>query len=88
MLTLAQAASRLGVSPSTLRTQIHAGRLRGRLVGKTWTVTEREVDRYAVDSRGRVGRPRTNWLNVACPCGKGMIPGQLYEAGQRTCGNE
>lgn len=55
-LTLAQAASRLGVSPSTLRTQVHAGRLRARLVGKTWTVSEREVERYAAESKGRPGR--------------------------------
>jgi excisionase family DNA binding protein len=57
MLTLAQAASRLGVSPSTLRTQVHAGRLRARIVGKTWTVTEREVERYRAESLGKVGRP-------------------------------
>jgi excisionase family DNA binding protein len=57
MLTLAQAASRLGVSPSTLRNQIHNGRLRGKLVGKTWTVTEGEVARYQRESLGRIGRP-------------------------------
>jgi excisionase family DNA binding protein len=56
MLTLAQAASRLGVSPSTLRGQIGKGKLHGRLVGKTWTVSEREVERYRADSLGRVGR--------------------------------
>jgi len=57
MLTLAQAASQLGVSPSTLRGQISKGKLRGRLVGKTWTVTDREVERYRAQSLGRVGRP-------------------------------
>jgi excisionase family DNA binding protein len=56
MLTLAEAAARLGLSPSTLRQQIHNGRLRGRLVGKTWTVTEREVERYRAESVGRPGR--------------------------------
>ena len=56
MLTLAQAAVRLRLSPSTLRNQIHAGRLRGRLVGKTWTVSEREVQRYAAESAGKPGR--------------------------------
>lgn len=59
MLTLAQAASRLGVSPSTLRGQIGKGKLRGRLVGKTWTVTEREVERYRAESLGKVGRHAT-----------------------------
>jgi excisionase family DNA binding protein len=53
MLTLAQAASRLGVSPSTLRGQIAKGKLHGRLVGKTWTVTERECERYRFDSLGK-----------------------------------
>lgn len=56
MLTLAQAAIRLGVSPSTLRNQVKAGRLRARLVGKTWTISERECDRYAAESLGRPGR--------------------------------
>lgn len=56
MLTLAQAASRLGVSPNTLRNQIGNGRLRGRLVGKTWTVSEREVERYRAESVGKPGR--------------------------------
>lgn len=56
-MTLAQAAALLGLSPSTLRRQIANGRLRGRLVGKTWTVHEREVERYRVTSLGRPGRP-------------------------------
>ena len=56
-LTLAEAGNRLGLSASTLRNQIHAGRLRGKLVGKTWTVTEREVERYRAEHLGRVGRP-------------------------------
>lgn len=56
MLTLAQAAALLGLSPSTLRNQVKAGRLRARMVGKTWTVTEREVERYRTASLGRPGR--------------------------------
>jgi excisionase family DNA binding protein len=56
MLTLGQAAARLGLSPSTLRSQIHNGHLRGRLVGKTWTISERELDRYAASSLGKPGR--------------------------------
>ena len=46
MLTLAQAAALLGLSPSTLRGQVAKGRLRARLIGKTWIVSEREVERY------------------------------------------
>jgi excisionase family DNA binding protein len=53
MLTLAQAAVRLGLSPSTLRGQISKGKLRGRLIGKTWTVSEREVERYRAESLGK-----------------------------------
>jgi excisionase family DNA binding protein len=52
-LTLAQAAERLDLSPATLRSQIRNGRLRGKLVGKTWTVTEGELERYRRDSLGR-----------------------------------
>jgi len=32
--------------------------------------------------------PETKWYPVPCPCGRGTIPGNLYEAGKRTCGNE
>jgi excisionase family DNA binding protein len=53
MLTLTEAASRLGLAASTLRGQIGKGKLKGRLVGKTWTVTEREVERYRAVSLGR-----------------------------------
>lgn len=58
MLTLTEAAARLGLSASTLRTQVHEGRLKARLVGKTWTVTVAEVERYARENRGRRGRPK------------------------------
>jgi excisionase family DNA binding protein len=53
MLTLSQAAVRLGLSPSTLRGQISKGKLRGRLIGKTWTISEREVERYRAESLGK-----------------------------------
>ncbi len=56
-LTLAEAAAALGLSPNTLRVQIHNGRLKGRLIGKTWTVTPREVERYRAVSLGKAGRP-------------------------------
>ena len=45
-LTLTEAAALLGVTPDTLRQQIHNGALKARKVGRDWTVTEREVDRY------------------------------------------
>jgi len=56
VLTLTEAAIRLGVAASTLRRQIANGRLRARLVGKTWVVTAREVERYRAVSLGRPGR--------------------------------
>jgi excisionase family DNA binding protein len=51
--TLTEAAARLGLAASTLRVQIRNGKLRGKLVGKTWTVTDREVERYRVASLGK-----------------------------------
>lgn len=56
ILTLAEAGDRLGLSAATLRRQVHNGRLRATLVGKTWTVTEREVERYRAESLGKPGR--------------------------------
>ncbi len=57
MLTLAEAAASLGLAASTLRHQVQAGRLRARLIGKTYVVTERELARYRATSLGRPGRP-------------------------------
>ncbi len=56
ILTLAQAAEQLGLAPSTLRRQIHNGALRATLIGKTWTVSPREVQRYRTEHLGRKGR--------------------------------
>ena len=55
-LTLAEAGARLGLSASTLRSQVRNGRLRAELVGKTWVVAERELERYRAESLGRPGR--------------------------------
>lgn len=46
MLTLKQAAARLGLSPETLRLQVRAGKMRATLAGKTYLVTASEVRRY------------------------------------------
>jgi predicted site-specific integrase-resolvase len=56
MLTLAQAGASLGVSPATLRSQVRNGRLRATLIGKTYVVTPREIERYRAESLGRPGR--------------------------------
>lgn len=58
MLTLTEAAALLGVAASTLRHQIANGRLRARMIGKTWVVTPGEVERYRRESLGRRGRPK------------------------------
>ncbi|HEY8870646.1 MAG TPA: helix-turn-helix domain-containing protein [Candidatus Limnocylindrales bacterium] len=57
MLTLTEASARLGVAASTLRHQVQAGRLQARLIGKTYVVTAREVERYRATSLGKPGRP-------------------------------
>jgi excisionase family DNA binding protein len=57
VVTLSEAAAQLGLAPATLRRQIHNGAMRGKLIGKTWTVTPREVERYRAEHLGRPGRP-------------------------------
>jgi len=49
MMTLSEAAERLGLSPDTLRRQAQAGRLRARKLGTLWIVSEREVERYRAE---------------------------------------
>ena len=53
MRTLSEAAERLGVSAATLRHQVQKGRLAARLIGKTYVVTEREIERYRATSLGK-----------------------------------
>ena len=49
--TLSEAAALIGRSSSTLRHQVQRGRLKARLVGKTYVVKERELDRYVQQVR-------------------------------------
>lgn len=74
MLTLAEAAQRLNLNPGTLRVQIHNGKLKGRKIGKTWTVTERELQRYAVQSK-RGENMGTDKIR-RCKCGEPELIGQ------------
>jgi len=46
VLTIPQAAARLGVTPDTLRQQVKRGLLNATRVGGTYLVTAREVARY------------------------------------------
>jgi ssDNA-binding replication factor A large subunit len=57
VLTLTEAGARLGLSASTLRHQVQAGRLQARLIGKTYVVTPRELERYRAEHLGKPGRP-------------------------------
>jgi len=50
-MTLKEAATALGLSPDTLRWQIHNGALRARKMGRDWIVTPREVERYRLQHR-------------------------------------
>lgn len=55
-LTLAQAAKESGLSTSTLRVQLNAGRLAGKKQGRDWLVARHELWSY-LESRDVRGRP-------------------------------
>lgn len=55
-MTIVEAATDLGLSPDTLRSQIRNGVLRASKFGPVWTVTEAEVDRYRATRLGKLGR--------------------------------
>lgn len=57
MMTLAEAADELGISPTTLRAQVANGRFAAEKVGPIWVTTAAEVARYRRDSLGQAGRP-------------------------------
>ena len=51
VLTLAEAADRLGIQAGTLRVQIAKGKLKAKKMGRDWFVSEREVTRYERENR-------------------------------------
>ena len=53
MITLVEAARRLGVTPDTLRAQVHRKKLLATKVGRDWLVEEDEVERYRRESKRR-----------------------------------
>lgn len=58
-MTLAEMAKKLGLKDtSTLRGMIALGRLKAEKVGKTYLVTDEEMERYRREHLGRQGRPR------------------------------
>jgi excisionase family DNA binding protein len=60
VIDLHAAATELGIAAATLRHQASVGRLRAKVLGKTWITTRQEVERYRRENLGRRGRPRTN----------------------------
>lgn len=55
-MTLPEAAEDLGLSASTLRTQMQLGHLRGTKRGRDWLISRREVERYRATRLGKTGR--------------------------------
>jgi excisionase family DNA binding protein len=53
LITLVEAARRLGVTPDTLRAQVHRKKLLATKVGRDWLVEEDEVERYRRESKRR-----------------------------------
>lgn len=45
-MTLTKAAVVLGLAPSTLRNQIHNGKLKAKKLGRDWHVSASEVEQY------------------------------------------
>lgn len=60
-LSLQEAGDRSGLSPSTLRGQIHKGRLKGEKRGRDWVVDATSLENYmeSVESGERAPAPRT-----------------------------
>ncbi len=56
LLTLAQAAERIGISPGTLVIQARKGVLKARKMGNLYLVTLAEVRRYERENKGKPGR--------------------------------
>ena len=50
-MTLTEAAALIGVTAATLRQQIARGKLKARKVGRDWSVTPREANRYRLENR-------------------------------------
>jgi len=56
-MTVKEAAVSLGLTPSTIRNQLEKGVIRGRKIGRDWSITPREVERYRREHLGRRDRP-------------------------------
>ncbi len=76
MMTLAQAAERLGLSRKTLVAQAKKHILRATLTGNVYLVTAEEVERYNREHRGKHG-----FANAAHPLHGKQGPGRRRKKG-------
>lgn len=60
LITTAEAARILGVSPSRIRQFIIQGRLAAKKIGRDQLLKESDVHRFAAQPRHRTGRPPKN----------------------------
>jgi excisionase family DNA binding protein len=61
LLTVAEAAALLGVTPGRICQMLWAGQMAGQKVGVIWLIPEREVLRHR-ERPSKVGRPRSGEL--------------------------
>jgi len=64
ILTVSQAAARLGLHRTTLLRQITRGALHAKRLGSVWTISAAEVERYRHTHQGKQGvaSPDHPWL--------------------------
>ena len=56
-VSVAEAARITGLHPETVREYLRAGRIKGRQIGRTWIVEERDLRTFMAKPR-KAGRPR------------------------------
>lgn len=59
LLTIEQAAERLGISQSLTRRYCREGKLQGFKLGSRWVVTQQAVETFTPRRRGRPSKERT-----------------------------
>lgn len=50
-MTIKEAAELLGLSSTTIRVQIHNGKIKAKKVGRDWWITPKEVERYREENK-------------------------------------
>ncbi len=82
VLTLKQAAERIGVSAETLRVQARAGRLRATLAGRTYLVTASDLAAYDVQRKEPRGFAREDHPYHGKRGGGGRRKGSTVDKGE------